>query len=420
MRPIHGIHFVALSFIAVCFAGCESGDSGSKSGPVDNVAGAPAESCGDVRLTSYAANKGGWCEFDRTAAVLPASVRAGLTLAIAEPWNGSSYGGDPGESCGECWEITSLDSSQIVMVHDLCPVEGNPVCNGSHFHFDVSTEAAEALNLKGLDAASTRRVPCPVTGNTHLQIIDRNEWGYVRFQVVNHRIPIRGIEFRSASDATYYPAERSGGAWAVADHGESFAKDAAGGRFRLTSAQGEVLEMPNVLDYGVAKGDLFDLGAQFTDLASSKGGTCEFFPPADVYVNGYGGIEKVGWMMNPWADADPEETTSGCYDAKCLRITGMGSGDGFHVYYRQSFDPKIFRRLHLAARTDGGSGSVGVTLTGDGTSCTTTEIALTTKWQEHDLDLSTVCADADAINSVTVYGNDELTLLLDDLRFERE
>jgi expansin (peptidoglycan-binding protein) len=420
MRPILGVYVVVLSSTVLCSAGCESGDSGSKSGPVENVAGAPSESCGDVRLTSYTASKGGWCEFDRTAAVLPASVRQGLTLAIAEPWNGSSYGGDPGESCGECWEITSLDSTQIVMVHDLCPVEGNPVCNGSHFHFDVSTETAKALNLQGLDAASTRRVPCPVTGNAHLQIIDRNEWGYVRFQVVNHRIPVRKIEFRDGTDPTYYPAERSGGAWAVAEHGESFAKDAAGGRFRLTSAQGEVLEMPNVLDYGVAKGDLFDLGAQFTDQEPSNGGTCEFFPPADVYVNGYGGIDEVRWIMNPWADADPEETTSGCRDGKCLRISGMGSGDGFHVYYRQSFDPKIFARLHLAAKTDKGSGAVGVTLTGDDASCTTTEIALTPEWQAYDIDLSTVCATTNAINSVTVYGEAELTLFVDDLRFERQ
>lgn len=35
-------------------------------GKVEHVASAPAENCGDVRLTSYSASKGGWCEFDRT------------------------------------------------------------------------------------------------------------------------------------------------------------------------------------------------------------------------------------------------------------------------------------------------------------------------------------------------------------------
>jgi hypothetical protein len=46
-----------------------------------------------------------------------------------------------------------------------------------------------------------------------LQLLDRNEWGYERFQVLNHRIPVRSIEFRGADSAVYYPAERSGGAW---------------------------------------------------------------------------------------------------------------------------------------------------------------------------------------------------------------
>src|SRR5512138_3880223 len=68
------------------------------------VASQPSDTCGSVRLTSYSASNGGWCEFDRSAPMLPDFVRQGLTLAIAEPWNGSSYGGANGEACGECWE----------------------------------------------------------------------------------------------------------------------------------------------------------------------------------------------------------------------------------------------------------------------------------------------------------------------------
>jgi len=397
-----------------CGASKKTASSDSK---VDQVASSPTDTCGSVRLTSYTASNSGWCEFDRTASMLPDFVRAGLTVAIAEPWNGSSYGGVSGEACGECWELSSIDATRIVMVHDLCPVEGNPLCNGSHFHFDVATETSQVLNLEGLDEGSTRRVPCPVSGNAYLQLLDRNQWGYVRFQVLNHRIPVQNIEFCATGSTVYYPAERSGGAWAAADNGSMFASDGTGGRFRLTSAQGEVLEMPNTLTYDVAKGSFFDLGAQFTDQSQASGNQCKFMPPQDVYVDGYGGIDQVRWMMNPWASASPSEVSSGCVSGTCLRVNGMGSGSGFHIYYRQSFVPTIFKTLHLAARTASGTGTVSVTLTGDSTSCTSTDVTLSETWAETNLDLATVCSSSGPINAVTVYGNTSLTLLLDDLRF---
>lgn len=404
--------------LALCFVGCQSGkDNGSSDKIADVIGTAPTDSCGDVRLTSYQASKGGWCEFDRTAAVLPASVRAGLTLAIAEPWGGSSYGGDFGEACGECWEVAALNGTEIVMVHDLCPIEGNPICNGSHFHFDVAGETATALGLAGLDAAQVRRVPCPVTGNAHLQIIDRNEWGYVRFQVINHRIPVRTIEYKAASGTTYYAAERSGGAWAVGDVGDMFASSGEGGTFRLTSAQGEVVEMPTTLTYDVATGSNFDLGGQLSDQANSGGGSCTFLPPADVYVDGYGGIEQVRWMMNPWAAAKPQETTTNCVSGSCLRIPGLGSGSGFHIYYRQSFLPTLFSTLQFSHRSEEGSSTFDVTLTGDGTTCESATIATGSNFAEATVELSTLCAGTGPINSVTVYGSTPLTLLLDNLRF---
>ncbi len=399
--------------------GCgESAKSPSSGGLVEHVASSPTDTCGDVRLTSYTASNGGWCEFDRTAPMLPASVREGLTLAIAEPWNGSSYGGVSGEACGECWELTSLDATRIVMVHDLCPVEGNPVCNGSHFHFDVSRETKEVLKLQGLDAGSTRRVPCPVTGNAHLQLLDRNQWGYVRFQVINHRIPVRSIEYRGTDSTEYLVAERSGGAWAVSERGEMFASDGAGGSFRLTSAQGEVVEMPNTLTYDTIEGSFFDLGAQFSDQLPVQGSQCQFLPPQNVYVDEYGGIENVRWMMNPWADASSAEISSGCFSGKCLRVDGMRSGSGFHIYYRQSFVPTIFKTLHLATRAASGTGTVSVTLTGDGTSCLSTDIFLGDDWTETNVELANACATSGPINSITVYGETSLTLLLDDLRFQ--
>jgi len=387
-------------------------------GTPDHVASSPAETCGSVRLTSYTASNSGWCEFDRTAPMLPDFVRQGLTLAIAEPWNGSSYGGVAGEACGECWEVSSIDATRIVMVHDLCPIEGNPVCNGSHFHFDVSTETRDELKLAGLDEGSTRRVPCPVSGNAHLQLLDRNEWGYVRFQVLNHRVPVRAVEYRAIDGEVYYPAERSGGAWAVGDQNEMFASGGPGGRFRITSALGEVVEMPNALTYDTPQGSYFDLGAQLDAPSQATDDQCKFLPPQYVYVDGYGGIEDVHWTMNPWASASPAETSAGCVSGSCLRVDGMGSGSGFHVYYRQSFAPTLFRTLHLAARTANGTGRIRVTLTGDGTSCEATSIALNDTWADTSISLATSCNAAGLVNSVTVYGETSLTLFLDNLRFE--
>jgi len=341
--------------------------------------------------------------------MLPSSVRAGITLAIGEPWAGSSYGGEFGEACGECWEVAALNGTSIVMVHDLCPIEGNPICAGSHFHFDVASETATALGLAGLDAAKTRRVPCPVTGNAYLQLLDRNQWGYVRFQVLN--------QYRAASGTEYHPAKRSGGAWAVGDVSDMFASDGEGGRFRLTSAQGEIVEMPAVLTVDIPKGSFFDLGAQFTNQNAATGQVCQFLPPADVYVDGYGGIDQVRWMMNPWSSASPSEVTSGCVAGSCLRIGGLGSGAGFHVYYRQSFAATLFKSLSLSHKSDASGSSFEVTLTGDNAECTATKFAPTPNWKDETIDLASVCAGVGPINSVTVYGSSPLVMYLDNLRF---
>ena len=51
--------------------------------PPRGDAGAPSDTCGSIRLTSYNAGTTGWCEFPRNASFLPTFVRNGLTGAIA-------------------------------------------------------------------------------------------------------------------------------------------------------------------------------------------------------------------------------------------------------------------------------------------------------------------------------------------------
>lgn len=426
-----------ITALALVFTACGGGDDGSGSGGTAGGGGGsaassgsggsaatgggaqpPSDSCGSVRLTSYTAARGGWCEFDRTHPFLPSSVIEGLTLAIAEPYDGSSYGGEPGEACGECWEVDTLGGTHVVMVHDLCPVEGNPLCAGAHFHFDLSTEAGQALDAGGLDEGQARRVPCPVQGNVHIQINDRNEWGYLRLAFLNHRIPIRKAEYRAA-DGTYRDVQRSGGAWHVLEDGETFSEDGPGGTFRLTSAQGEVLEPPNVLGYDAAKGTTFDLGAQFTDLDPPTGGACEFVPPSDVYVDGYGGIDQVRWMMNPWGSASASEVTDGCYEGSCIRVDDLAQWDGFHIYYRQSFPPSTFSRLTMRLRALSGAGEIVVAASHEGERCVETQTEAGSEWTQVTVSLDDTCAQMAEINAITVSNTSESkALLLDDVMFK--
>jgi len=431
---------ILILVIAVALASCsEDGGSGGGAGTdtdsdtdVDTDADAdgdtdgdtdtdtpPTDECGSVRLTQYTASAGGYCEFDRTLEVLSADVQAGMTLAIAEPWNGSSYGGDPGEACGECWEIDTINATRVVMVHDLCPIEGNPLCAGGHFHFDLASEAAEALQGGALDEGSTRRVPCPVEGNIFAQIIDRNEWGYVRLQFVNHRIPIRTAEFRAADGDAWFALARSGGAWHAVENGEMFAADGPGGVFRLTSAQGEVLESVNVLDYGTGIGSVFDLGVQLTDQDPPEGGSCEFVPPADVYVDGWGGIPEVRWEPNPWEGTSIEEIDSNCRAGSCLDVTPFEQWSGFHLYYRQPFPVSTFSSLSLWARAASGEGTIDVAPNGDGGQCAVTSVPVGTDWTQITIDVASVCAGYDTLNTVTVQNTGAaFELLLDDVIWE--
>ncbi len=403
---------------ALLAAGC--GSAGGGSSQPEPPAPGGGQVCGSVRLTSYDASATGWCEFDRTLPVLPAFVRSGMTLAIAEPWDGGSYEGAAGQACGECWEIDSLSGTRIVMVHDLCPIQGNPLCAGGHFHFDLASEAATALQTQGLFAASARRVACPVTGNMHLEILDRNEWGYLRFQVVNHRVPVRLVEHRPAAGGAWRPAVRSGGAWHVLDGGDTFASTAGGGVFRITSAQGQVLETTNVLGYGVAKDTTFDLGAQLTDQEPTAGPACVFEPPADVYVDGYGGIDQVRWKINPWGPT-ASQTTQGCASGSCIRVDGLAPWNGFHVYYVAPFPRSTFATLSLKVKAASGSGSITVAPALGGTPCSTTTVTPTASWAPVDIDVAGACPSLTSLDTITVQAvsGSGMVLLLDDVRFQK-
>ncbi len=374
--------------------------------------------CTSVRTTSYGASSGGWCEFDRTLEVLPEFVRQGMTFAIAEPWNGGSYQGEPGEACGECWEVSSIEGTYVLMEHDLCPIEGNPLCSGGHFHFDLASEAGEVLG-GGLFEAAARRVPCPVTGNVYAQINDANEWGYLRLAFVNHRYPIRSARVRALPDGEWRSFERSGGAWHIIDG--PVPDDGDGLGFELTTPEGEVITSTTSLDINPTKGTVHDLGVQFAIEETSAEGECKFTPPEDVFDENWGGIEGVGWMPNPWGDsASIDVVNDGCKDNSnaCLEVT-FGQWEGAHLYYWEPFPWDIFTTISMSFRglTSGGELSVAPSM--DGERCTETPVTvMPTEWTDIEISLADVCSAGQSINGVTFSNNSErFSFVLDEVSF---
>lgn len=420
------MHPRVLLALAFSLVACDSGGGGG--GPRPDPGPAPTDICGSVRLTTYAAGNAGWCELPRDATFLPTFVREGLTGAIAEPWNGGSYAGDPGEACGECWEIDTIHGTETVMITDLCPIEGNPLCAGGHFHIDLASEAAEALGGGANDEGSARRVPCPVSGDVHVRVHDRNPT-YLRFSPMNHRIPIRLVEFRGAgagvaAENPWTAGTRSGGAWHLTNAGV-LARGGEGVVLRLTSAQGEVVESTEIIPTTGGNGVSIDLGVQLTDQAPSQGGACEFLPPALVYGDEFGGIDGMRWIINPWGAA--EDGAHGPYEddcyagTSCLRVADLEQWSGFHLYYRQAFPTSTFASLTMMARTVSGEGEIQVTLSDEeGERCTGMTFAIGETYTAITIDVASACAGLDAIASVTIDNpGPDVGLLLDDVRFVR-
>ncbi|MBU1219134.1 hypothetical protein KKF34_05910 [Myxococcota bacterium] len=399
---------ICISLITACSS--EKGNN-YNSQPIDIT-------CTDLRTTSYTASNGGWCEFDRTIPVLPSFVLNGLTTAIAEPWAGGSRNGAFGESCGECWEVSTIYGKEIVMVHDLCPVEGNPICAGSHFHFDLSTESAESLGVGGLDAAVARSVPCPVNGNIHVQINDWNEWGYIRVAFINHAMGIRRAEIMLESTQTWVDLERSGGAWHLTGGPDPQSTDLA--YFRLTSVTGEIIQGDMGILWLDDSSNYFDTGAQFVQLPDISEELCEFVPPADIYIDEWGGIDQVRWVPLGWNDLPVEEAVLGCQSGKCLKIDGMRQWGGMHFYYRREFPPTTFNNFSFSIRSVSGSGTFIFHLTGEEGECTSHEIAVTEQWQEFTTDVLADCNGISWINMVTFQNTgSEQNFLMDNIMFSR-
>lgn len=433
------VSFAQCFFLALLLVGCGD-DSPSDGGTSDRDGGTrpnedggttpgrdagmpepPGEGCNSVRLTNYTAGRSGWCELPRDLPMLPAFVRSeGLTAAIAEPFNNGD-GGEAGEACGECWEVDTLSGTRVVMVTDLCPNMGNPLCQGEHFHLDISSEASMALNAGFLDEGQARRVACPVEGNVHVLINDEN-FSYLRLQFFNHRVPIRSASIRStAPGAPEIPLRRSGGAWEAVDD-MPLDRGGEGVTFTITSAQGQTLESTVVVPTHPPRESTFDLGVQLEDMNPATGGACEFVPPATIFDDEFGGIPDVRWQINAWGEAESGfhgPTTDGCFDGSCLRIATLGQFSGFHLFYRGGqFPNDTFSTLRFRVRANE-SGEIFVMASADGERCEPTRVFVTSDYQEISIPVPGLCTARPTINGVTMENpGTTLELFLDDIRFE--
>jgi hypothetical protein len=271
-----------------------------------------------------------------------------------------------------------------------------------------------------MSLALTRRVPCPVSGNIHAQLNDRNEWGYVRLAFINHRFPIRTAEYRAADGEEWVPVQRSGGAWHVVDDNTTFADSGPGGVFRFTSPTGESVEGSSVLTPDVGVDQIFDTGAQFAE-SEPEGTSCEFVPPGDVYDEEWGGIDQVRWACNPWGAADCSETTEGCAEGSdsCVLIRNLEQWDGFHIYYRQSFPTSTFSRLSLQLRTRSGGGEVVVAPSNEGERCAETTVSVSSEWAPIEIDVAASCTQLAELNALTLSNQTEtMDVLVDEICYE--
>ena len=401
-------------------AGAAAGGTGAEGGS------GPSEGCTPARLTYYDVAGAGACEVMDVPSALPQIARDGLTTAIAEPWWGGSLGGDPAEACGECWEITTADATRTVVVTDLCPIQGNPICAGDFFHFDVAHTAAVPLGYEpwGVVEASVRRVPCPVEGNIFAIVRDTNPW-YMRLTLADVRVAIHAVDYQGAGPGVsatnpWTPMQRDGGAWAANASNDTLARGGTGIVLRVSTAQGQTVESSALIATSSAALTAVDLGVQVDDLDPPSGPACSWRPP-DPYVDALGGINDVSWQQSGWGGGTVDlAQATGCYSGQCIGVSGLGGWGGIQFYYNQAFPFSGLTRLTLQA-----SAPVAVPLelklSGEqGAECTAVDFTASSSFAAAQVDLATACAAVPAIRTVQIQlmQADTGDFVLDNIVFE--
>eukprot|EP01132_Coremiostelium_polycephalum_P002732 gene2732-3391_t len=121
---------------------------------------------------------------------------------------GSPVFGDTLE-CGQCYEISTKNSSIVVMVTDKCPDDG--YCQQA-FHFDLNKPAYSKLqdtHLGVLSGLRFRKVACPyVKGNIKLRIKEGSNNQWAAFLIFNHVIGVKSVSIKLHGSNSFIPLPR--------------------------------------------------------------------------------------------------------------------------------------------------------------------------------------------------------------------
>ena len=150
--------------------------------------------CGNGKATYYQASSTGNCNFgDITGTVDTAA-------AEMEIYDGSN-------GCGICYEVIGELGSKIVMIADSCPTCTSVKQTGKiHLDLDERVFASIDEKSKGIINTSIRMVPCQVSGNIKLKIMESNNY-YFNALVYNYKIGLKSLQI-SINNGNYVTVER--------------------------------------------------------------------------------------------------------------------------------------------------------------------------------------------------------------------
>lgn len=196
---------VALLLAGCCFAACVGG-------------GVPFGEKQQGIATYYDATGNGSCTFGESPGDLDVAA-----LNVVE-WQGSAL-------CGACAKVTGPKGTVTVRIVDMCPG-----CDKGHL--DLSREAFAKIGepVAGRVDIEWELVTCEVAGPIRYRLKDGASQYWTAFQVRNHKVPVKSLEYRK--DGAWVPMPRESYNYFIEANGAGPAPLT----LRATAITGETLE----------------------------------------------------------------------------------------------------------------------------------------------------------------------------------
>ncbi|GAM25527.1 hypothetical protein SAMD00019534_087020 [Acytostelium subglobosum LB1] len=129
--------------------------------------------------------------------------------ALSEVWYNN------GTNCGDCLEVYSPYTNRTIVVYvtDLCPIEGNPVCDRP-YHLDLSQAAFVQLGNKSqgyLENLRWRKVTCgnmPTSG-VGVKMMKGSNYSWSAFLIFNSKVGIKSVDIQLANSTSFTKLKRA-------------------------------------------------------------------------------------------------------------------------------------------------------------------------------------------------------------------